>query len=122
MHFINKFTIIFALASAAVIQGTNVHANDGCILVANTPICAPGSVSVDSGSATIYARFNGGDSADQYVTAGCRLDATWPSDYGDIYFGADNCLYDSHGQNIGGQCCDVRTGGSQLVLNPYYRG
>ncbi|KZV79129.1 hypothetical protein EXIGLDRAFT_632604, partial [Exidia glandulosa HHB12029] len=59
------------------------------------------------------ARFDGGDRTDQTVFPGRRLDATWPGFYGDINFGADNCLYDTKGQNIGGQCCEV--GSAEMI-------
>ncbi|KAG6807978.1 hypothetical protein H0H92_005845, partial [Tricholoma furcatifolium] len=98
------------------------HANAGCIVVSGVNVCAPGSVSITTGYTVIYARFNSGDTTDQYVIPGCQLDASWPSYYGDIYFGDDNCLYDGNGQNINGQCCNVGSGGTQEVPNPYYKG
>ena len=42
--------------------------------------------------------FNNGDTTDPEVNAGCGLNATWPSYYGDIIFGPDNCLYDATGK------------------------
>jgi hypothetical protein len=49
-------------------------------------------------TATIYANFNGNDHTDTEVTPGCVLDAVWPYNYADIYFGQDNCLYDGSGK------------------------
>lgn len=69
-------------------------------------------------TATIYAQFNGDDKTDYKVTPGCKLEASWPRAYGDVYFGANNCLYDSTGTNINGQCCTETT--TDSVLNPYY--
>lgn len=69
-------------------------------------------------TATIYAQFNGDDKTDYKVTPGCKLQATWPRSYGDVYFGANNCLYDSTGTNINGQCCTEAT--TDSILNPYY--
>ncbi|KAJ5826170.1 hypothetical protein N7474_003308 [Penicillium riverlandense] len=69
-------------------------------------------------TATIYAKFNGDDKTDYKVVPGCKLDAVWPRNYGDIYFGNDNCLYDSTGAKIFDQCCDEST--TDSVSNPYY--
>jgi len=57
-------------------------------------------------SATIYAMFDSSNTLAENVQPGCQLDASWPSNYGDVYFGADNCLYDSSGK-ISGKCMDV---------------
>ena len=70
-------------------------------------------------TATIYARFNGQDTTDVNVIPGCELNATWPSNYGDIYFGQDNCLYDSSSKSIDGQCCTANT--TTSVANPYFK-
>ncbi|KAJ7246636.1 hypothetical protein C8J57DRAFT_975833, partial [Mycena rebaudengoi] len=91
------------------------HANEGCIIVDATPICAPDHTTIRSGSAVISARFDGSSDAERIVP-GCAFHA-------DVYVGADNCLYDSAalytGQNIDGQWCEAGTGGILLVLNPY---
>jgi hypothetical protein len=50
-------------------------------------------------TATIYAKFNGNNKNNNTVIPGCALQAFWPYNYGDIYFGADNCLYDSDGKS-----------------------
>jgi hypothetical protein len=73
------------------------HANEGCITVNYVPVCAPESVDAYAGRATIHARFSGSISDKIIVNAGCQLNAKWPVGWGDIYFGADNCLYDSSG-------------------------
>jgi len=73
----------------------------------------------DNSKVTIHAKFNGGDTTDQNVVAGCQLDAVWPRNYGDIYFGEDNCLYDGSGKSISNQCCTSSTTSS--VANPYYQ-
>ncbi|KAJ5405448.1 hypothetical protein N7465_006732 [Penicillium sp. CMV-2018d] len=51
---------------------------------------------------TIYAQFDGDDKTDYKVTPGCKVEASWPRAYGDVYFGANNCLYDTTGTNING--------------------
>ncbi|KAJ7290715.1 hypothetical protein C8J57DRAFT_1611919 [Mycena rebaudengoi] len=100
---------------------TRIHANEGCITVNYVPVCAPESVDAYAGRATIHARFSGSISDKIIVNAGCQLNAKWPVGWGDIYFGADNCLYDSSGQGIDGQCCNAGTGSSVKVTNPYYQ-
>jgi hypothetical protein len=67
----------------------------GCILVDGKPSC--NWVDGLNGGATIYARFDGGVTTKKYVVAGCKLVASWDSSWKDIYFRADNCLYDSKG-------------------------
>jgi hypothetical protein len=52
--------------------------------------------------------------------ATCELQARWPANYGDVYFGADGCLYDSSSNKIFDQCCgtpDPNNNG--LTINPY---
>jgi hypothetical protein len=70
-------------------------------------------------SATIYAKFDGSDSKDEYVKPGCELRAEFPSSYGDVYFGSDNCLYDSGSSKIFDQCCTAKA--TTTVRNPYYQ-
>ncbi|KAJ5167600.1 uncharacterized protein N7482_003194 [Penicillium canariense] len=87
--------------------------------VRNTITSSP---SADQGttntSATIYAQFDGSDKLDYMVVPRCVLNATWPRSYGDVYFGQNNCLYDSTGTVINGQCCTEKN--TQSVVNPYY--
>lgn len=47
-----------------------------------------------------YARFDGNNHNEWNVKPGCVLTASWPANYGGIYFGADNCLYDSTGESL----------------------
>ena len=77
------------------------HVNRGCIDIGDTPACESKNsvVVVGSGSATFYARFSGSNQG-QNTWSGCVLKAHWPAYYGDIYFGADNCLYDSTGKYL----------------------
>jgi hypothetical protein len=72
-------------------------------------------------TATIYAQFNGQDTTDENVIPGCELNASWPRDYRDIYFGRENsnCLYDSGNNRINGQCCTAKT--TTSVANPYFK-
>jgi len=73
----------------------------GCIVINNTPICygQADTPVVDSGSATFYAMFSGSNDG-EYALSGCTMEATWPSYYGDIYFAADNCLYDAQCKSL----------------------
>ena len=74
--------------------------NSGCIDIDDSPACASDNFPAGAdGSATFYARFSGSIDA-EYENSGCILDATWPSNYGDIFFGADNCLYDMTGKYL----------------------
>ncbi|KAK7416701.1 hypothetical protein QQX98_005027 [Neonectria punicea] len=110
-------TTLLSIAGSGV--ATRVHVNNGCILVGGNPACAgsgKGSpVDINNGQATIHARFSGNTNPFN-ENSGCILNAQWPQHYGDIYYGNDNCLYDSKGQNINGQCC---TSGQEFVRNPY---
>lgn len=90
-------------------------------MINGTPKCHPDSLNIPdnnqpNNTATIYAGFSG-DSSQYKVQAGCKLSAVWPHNYGDIYFGADNCLYDSQGNRIFGQCCETN---HDMVTNPYW--
>jgi len=135
---VSKALLLLSAVISAV-HSTQVHVNRGCILVDNHAICNGASVSITTGSALIYARFDG-NSREDYVFPGCKLNARWPARYEHIFFGADNCLYDAGGKdfkihilerprkrpilctagnNINGQCCNIGTGGKQLVKNPY---
>jgi len=56
---------------------------------------------------------------DQKVVPGCKILVEWPRSYADIFFGQDNCLYDSSGRSIYGQCCTAKI--TALVANPYFQ-
>ncbi|KAJ5835885.1 hypothetical protein N7447_001911 [Penicillium robsamsonii] len=106
-------------------DGTDVHVNNGCINVDGETLCKSKTKSTNIADqatgdsvATIYAQFDGDNKTGYKVVPGCKLQASWPRAYGDVYFGADNCLYDSTGTNINGQCCTEKTEDS--VVNPYY--
>ena|SRR5436190_6017779 len=85
------------------------------MLIGNSDVADQGT---DNSKTVIYAKFDGGDTTDKNVIPGCQLVATWPRNYGDIFFGADNCLYDAGGTSLN-QCCSSSTITS--VANPYYK-
>ncbi|KAE8381852.1 hypothetical protein BDV26DRAFT_289058 [Aspergillus bertholletiae] len=110
-----KILCLAALGLAALSQATKLHVNKGYITVDDAAVRK--SINV-SPPVTIYAGFDGSSNKER-VKPGCSLEASWPGNYGDIYFGADNCLYDSNGSNINGQCCKS-SGDLPEVRNPYY--
>ncbi|KAF9891073.1 hypothetical protein FE257_005008 [Aspergillus nanangensis] len=78
----------------------------------------------DRNNATVYAQFDGSQDLPEMVVAGCELSISWPDNYGDIFWGADDCLYDSDGKQIvdeaqQGQCCSGHPSTKQ-VKNPYH--
>ncbi|KAJ3481226.1 hypothetical protein NLG97_g7875 [Lecanicillium saksenae] len=108
-----------ALALIATTTATKVHVNNGCINIAGQPVCREinNPIEIDTGSAEFQAKFPG-DTKPDVAVPGCLATFSWPSNYGDIYFGADNCLYDSNGQNINTQCCV--SGDGKYQSNPYH--
>ncbi|KAI5461766.1 SGNH hydrolase-type esterase domain-containing protein [Mariannaea sp. PMI_226] len=105
-------------------SGTNIHVNKGCIVINDSIRCQDGDAyNVAHGrwptsKATFYAKFPGDNTVDYMVTPGCELHADIPANYGDMYFGEDNCLYDSGGNKVLDQCCQNQ--GTTQVLNPYF--
>ncbi|KAK3378295.1 hypothetical protein B0H63DRAFT_479492 [Podospora didyma] len=94
------------------------NANSGCILSGGLPACR-GKISVydSSGVITIYGQFSNNHQVIQ--TPGCKLQLSYPSNFGDIYYGANNCMYDANGFPLPGtRCCTQST--SDVVDNPYY--
>ncbi|KAF5011282.1 hypothetical protein FDECE_2582 [Fusarium decemcellulare] len=86
----NLFAVV---ALAATGLATNLHVNVGCIKVGGThEVCAsddPYPINGDSAQIT------------------CKLDAnptlvlvTWPQEYGDIYWTADDCMVDARGWTL----------------------
>ncbi|KAH0565466.1 hypothetical protein GP486_001147 [Trichoglossum hirsutum] len=104
-------------------NGTNIHVNSGCISINGSPRCqgtSPYNVASQNqqySQATIYAKFDVNVTIAGDVTPGCELNARWPSNYGDIYFGEDNCLYDGEGKRIYDECCNGST--NAKIQNPY---
>lgn len=83
------------------------HVNTGCITIDGTPVCGPNSISNDAGAARFFAGFDSSNTA-ELSSPSCELDAIWPTNYGDIYFGADDCLYDAQGKEKKTDVCLVR--------------
>ncbi|KAI5465761.1 hypothetical protein BGZ63DRAFT_113210 [Mariannaea sp. PMI_226] len=106
------------------------HVNTACIVVNDSPRCQKGNKSspynvayqgTEMSTVTIYAGLPS-DTTNKMVTPGCQLDALVPASYGDVYFGADGCLYDSSSTQINGQCCRNPPTTPIQVVNPYYKG
>ncbi|KAL6405177.1 glycoside hydrolase family 18 protein [Ilyonectria robusta] len=117
-------------------DGTNIHVNHGCILINNSPRCASDAGSISSvyessynvasnpdepySTALILSGFDSSVDNHLHALATCQLQARWPANYGDVYFGEDGCLYDSESNKIFDQCCstpDVNNNGP--ATNPY---
>jgi hypothetical protein len=72
--------------------------NKGCILLNQRHICAGEKLNVAGGSANIEAMLD--------QESHCEATFTWPEEYGDVHYGADDCLYDSNGKlNVGSDGC-----------------
>lgn len=71
------------------------HVNEGCVHINGDAICAPAAKEIDNGQATINAGYKDG-----VGVATLKLDATWDKSWGDVYYGANNCLYQSGGKLI----------------------
>ena len=72
------------------------HVNQGCIRVDGATFCHDSGPCPIKPGAKIYAKFDGTNNSPM-VTPGCVLIAQFPSNYGDVFYGADDCLYDSTG-------------------------
>ncbi|KAL5338622.1 hypothetical protein BJX70DRAFT_398567 [Aspergillus crustosus] len=108
-------------------KGTSLHVNgDNCIVIDDSKRCGSDDAynvayeDSDTSSVTIYAKFDTENKDTNKATPGCKLEATWPSSYADIYFGEDNSLYDGSGNKINDQTCSDSPGDDEKVTNPYY--
>ena len=71
-------------------------------------------------SVVILSGFNANNGYSLHYTPTCQLNAQWPSSYGDVYFGADGCLYDAQRNKINIPCCSTPDSThSGLTTNPY---
>ncbi|KAF2805435.1 uncharacterized protein BDZ99DRAFT_574380 [Mytilinidion resinicola] len=108
--------------------GTDVHVRNGCASINGSPRCDSDST-FDSkynvadnnqpyASAAIYGNFDKTNSMNGNVQPGCKLQAQWPANYGDVYFDvSDGCLYDSGNSKIWDECCTDST--TDQISNPY---
>ncbi|ORY09390.1 peptidase S8/S53 domain-containing protein [Clohesyomyces aquaticus] len=108
--------------------GINIHVEQGCISINGSPICAGipehEAYNVRTQNApwfttTIYANFKPDDYTWGNVNPGCKIPARWPANFGDIYFKADDRLYNSSGSKIWDECCTSST--TAQTTNPYGR-
>ncbi|KAF2489094.1 hypothetical protein BU16DRAFT_567278 [Lophium mytilinum] len=108
--------------------GTAVHVKNGCASINGSPRCDSDST-FDSkynvadtnqpyANAAIYGNFDKTNSMAGNVQPGCKLQAQWPANYGDVYFDvSDGCLYDSGNSKIWDECCTSST--TDQISNPY---
>jgi Meiotically up-regulated gene family len=72
------------------------------------------------GTALILSGFDATNNNSLKSTAAFQLNARWPANYGDVYFEADGCLYDSSGNKIFNQCSETSDpNNSGPTTNPY---
>jgi hypothetical protein len=111
-------------------SGTKIHFEGGCASVNGDPVCDwagskyPSVYTIKStdpyATTTIYSNFGDLDFRAGTVQAGCKLNARWPADYGDVVFRVtDGCIYDAGGNKIWENCCRTRT--SDQMSNPYVK-
>ena len=64
------------------------------------------------------------DTTSPLVAPECMLKATWPWNYGDVFWGEDNCLYEAERTKIKNQCAEpIPPNDAKVVVdNPYYVG
>ncbi|CAO3640841.1 unnamed protein product [Cunninghamella echinulata] len=118
LNMVKLFTLSLVSTYIISIYGTYINVNKGCILINGSPRCHGGSkASINGDSAVIFAQYNGNDK-NTVSKPQCVLNARWPSNYGDVYFGDNNCLYDASGAMINGQCCQTNNN-LQYTINPY---
>ncbi|KAL9563853.1 hypothetical protein ACKAV7_012025 [Fusarium commune] len=117
-------------------DGTNVHVNWGCILINGFPRCDSDAGSISNvyessynvasspgetyNTVLILSGFDSSNDNHLHAKPTCQLQARWPANYGDIYFGEDGCLYDSQSNKIYNQCCSPPdSNNSGPTTNPY---
>ncbi|KAL5332137.1 hypothetical protein BJX70DRAFT_385040 [Aspergillus crustosus] len=119
----------YTLPAPANTKGTNLHINgDQCIVInADSKRCGsddPYNIAYEdseTSSVLIYAQFDSNKKDTNKAKSGCKLDASWPSVYEDIYFGEDYSLYDADGNKINDQSCSEAPDDSESdIPNPYY--
>ncbi|XP_014551082.1 hypothetical protein COCVIDRAFT_31332 [Bipolaris victoriae FI3] len=95
MHSTTLIAVFTGLLSYT--SATFFHVNRGCIYLNDIYICAPSSRVIGNGVSKVEARLDKPDH--------CVKTFRWPSYYQDVYYGADNCLYDASSNRIDNQCC-----------------
>ncbi|KAJ5471154.1 hypothetical protein N7530_008511 [Penicillium desertorum] len=114
------------------VKGTTIHVNRGWITAnGKTPVCDTFTVDDpgygDTLSATLYGRFDGENTSEATVKAKCKITFSWPKWWGDIYYGADDCMYDGESKPIPDAdgnpvCCKEDDSLTDMVTNPYVVG
>ncbi|PMD21642.1 hypothetical protein NA56DRAFT_748626 [Hyaloscypha hepaticicola] len=107
-------TIASALACVGVVTATNLHVNNGCVIANNNALCASDGTLAVFGQTQIFACISQEGSQ---TFANCEFNQVIPTNWGDAYFGADNCVY-SAGSNPIQVGCSVPIS-AMPVPNPY---
>ncbi|XP_055330794.1 uncharacterized protein LOC129583105 [Paramacrobiotus metropolitanus] len=116
---ITKNILVALVVLVSCVYATRFRVNKGCVTFQRGDgrifgQCSGKGLDV-SPPITVWGRLEGGKG--QKTKAGCKKEFHWPSNYGEVFYGADNCLYDAKSNRIDGQCCDG--GGGDEVFNPY---
>ncbi|KAJ5970590.1 uncharacterized protein N7479_000508 [Penicillium vulpinum] len=115
-------------------EGTKIHVGSGCILINSAvTLCKSDEKNQDlykpyysgpytlvddeTASVVIHSKFNGDNHTAILVEAGCKLEANWPSYYGDLEF-FDDCLFDRTRKYL--QCCPEEQKTQTDIPNPYF--
>ncbi|KAJ5375172.1 hypothetical protein N7517_007178 [Penicillium concentricum] len=105
--------------------GTNLHVEKGCVLFNDAKRChtwgGPYNVAdqnTANSTVTVYAIFKGtSEKLPDKEVPGCKLEASWPREWGDLDFTEENCL-ESRDKSYK-LCCGPDTINTDLVKNPY---
>lgn len=95
-----QITTILALAFTAcsAVSATQITVNVGCVYLGiGQGLCA-GGASVDINFADVYGCVDGSASPQ---TSSCRMQTEIPNGWGDVFYGADNCLYGTDNTQLG---------------------
>ncbi|KAJ4983541.1 hypothetical protein SVAN01_10957 [Stagonosporopsis vannaccii] len=84
-----------AAVLALSVTATNFHVNRGCIYIDKAYVCAPDSRWIQKGQGGAAGSSRSEVEAKLDSPTHCFATFTWPAYYGDIFYGADNCLYDA---------------------------
>ncbi|TAQ89912.1 hypothetical protein B7494_g1744 [Chlorociboria aeruginascens] len=116
--------LLFSLFAIPIFASTFV-VNYGCLQANGSPVCAEkGNLGVESDSMDINACISDTSKDINTTMAFCNLTATMLLLHDIVYYGRDNCLYNSKSIPINDtngvhQCASKLTSGIRIA-NPYY--